>query len=135
MRTDNEKTENVLLPVTQLRDFVTKVFSEVGCSREESERVAHYLVEANLAGHDSHGVIRVTRYVQMMRDELMFADRKVDVLVDTPALAVVDGKYGFGQTVALQATEIGIQKKMPALRRVRSHAAKCGPCRTRCRLG
>ena len=110
MRTDNEKTENVLLPVTQLRDFVTKVFSEVGCSREESERVAHYLVEANLAGHDSHGVIRVTRYVQMMRDELMFANRKVDVLVDTPALAVVDGKYGFGQTVALQATEIGIEK-------------------------
>ena len=103
-------TDNILLPVTELRDFVTKVFSQAGCSQKESGRVAHYLVEANLAGHDSHGVIRVPRYVQMMRDELMFADRKVDVLVDTPALAVVDGKYGFGQTVALKATEIGIEK-------------------------
>jgi uncharacterized oxidoreductase len=109
-RTDNERTGNVLLPATELRDFVTKVFCEAGCSLEESERVAHYLLEANLAGHDSHGVIRVPRYVQMMNDELMFADRKVDVLVDTPALAVVDGKYGFGQTVAQQATEIGIEK-------------------------
>jgi uncharacterized oxidoreductase len=115
MNADNKKntTEasgNVLLPVTDLRDFVTKVFSEAGCSQAEAERVAHYLVEANLTGHDSHGVIRVPRYAQMMRDELMFADQEVEVLVDTPALAVVDGKYGFGQTVALQATEIGIEK-------------------------
>jgi hydroxycarboxylate dehydrogenase B len=103
-------TDNVLLPATELRDFVTTVFVKAGCSQEESARVAHYLVEANLAGHDSHGVIRLTRYVQMMRDDLMFADRKVDVLVDTAALAVIDGKFGFGQTVALQATEIGIEK-------------------------
>ena len=101
---------DVLLQVTGLRDFVTNIFSEAGCSKEESARVAHYLVESNLAGHDSHGVIRVPRYVQMLRDGLMFADRKVDVLVDTPALAVIDGKYGLGQTVALQATEIGIEK-------------------------
>ncbi len=103
-------TDNNLIPVTQLLDFVTDIFCEAGCSREESARIAHYLVESNLAGHDSHGVIRVPRYVQMLRDGLVFADRKVDVLVDTPALAVLDGKYGFGQTVAPQATEIGIEK-------------------------
>lgn len=102
--------DQVLLDATALRDFVTAIFCKAGCSQTESELVARLLVESNLAGHDSHGVIRVPRYVQMMRDQMIFPDRKVELLVDTPALTVVDGKYGLGQTVALQATEIGIRK-------------------------
>ena len=100
----------VLLDATKLRNFVTQIFIKTGCSQTESELVARLLVESNLAGHDSHGVIRVPRYVKMVRDQLMFADQKVELLVDTPSLAVIDGKYGFGQTVALQATRIGIDK-------------------------
>ena len=102
--------DQVLLSAEQLRGLVAEVFRCVKCSAEESQRVARYLVEANLTGHDSHGVIRVPRYVQMLRDELIFANRKVELVVDTPALAVVDGKFGFGQTVAEQATNIGIDK-------------------------
>lgn len=102
--------DQVLVDAETLCEFVTTVLSVAGCSHEESKLVARLLVEANLAGHDSHGVIRVPRYLQMMRDQLIFADRKVDFLVDTPAFAVVDGNFGFGQTVAKQATEIGIRK-------------------------
>lgn len=93
-----------------LERLVADIFNAVGCSRAEADRVGRYLVAANLAGHDSHGVVRVPRYVQMQRDGLLIADQKVDVLVDTPVLAVVDGKYGFGQTVAPQAVQIGIDK-------------------------
>src|SRR5882672_12269382 len=46
----------------------------------------------------------------MKREKLVLADQKADVLADTPVLAVVDGKYGFGQTVAPQAVEIGVGK-------------------------
>jgi len=99
-----------LLGAKELREFVARIFVKAGCSESESELVGRLLVEANLAGHDSHGVIRVPRYVSMLREELIFADRKVELLVDTPSLAVVDGKYGFGQTVALQATQVGIEK-------------------------
>ena len=102
--------KNISLDVSELREFVTQIFVKAGCSQTESELVASLLVESNLAGHDSHGVIRVPRYVQMLRDQLIFADQKAELLVDTPSLAVVDGKYGFGQTVALQATKIGIEK-------------------------
>ena len=101
---------NVLLDAKELRDFVARIFVASGCSKSESELVGRLLVESNLAGHDSHGVIRVPRYVSMLREELIFADRTVELLVDTPSLAVVDGKYGLGQTVAFQATQIGIQK-------------------------
>ena len=69
-----------------------------------------YLVIANLTGHDSHGVQRVPRYLQWLADGDFVADRTVKVVTDTPVLAVLDGQYGFGQTVAPQAVAIGIRK-------------------------
>jgi uncharacterized oxidoreductase len=81
-----------------------------GCSRAEAIRIGTCLVNANLTGHDSHGVTRVPRYVQRKNNGHMHADQVVDVITDTPVMAVVDGKYGFGQTVAPQAVEIGIAK-------------------------
>jgi len=99
----------VKLNAAALRDFVGDIFVAVGCPRAEAERIARYLVAANLAGHDSHGVIRVPRYVQLKKDGVIVADRNVRVLLDTPVLAVVDGEFGF-QTIAPQAVAIGIAK-------------------------
>jgi hydroxycarboxylate dehydrogenase B len=94
----------------KLQALVHDVFVAAGCSAEEGNRIGKYLVGANLTGHDSHGVARVPRYVAWQRDGVILADRKVEALADTPVMAVLDGKYGFGQTVAPQAVEIGIQK-------------------------
>lgn len=93
-----------------LRDFVAAIFQKAGCSAAESARIGHYLVSANLSGHDSHGVVRVPRYVQMKHDGAVVADRELERVVDTPVIAVVDGRFGFGQTVAPAATRIGIEK-------------------------
>lgn len=93
-----------------LQDFVRDIFVGAGCSAPEGERIAVALVSANLVGHDSHGVVRVPRYVGGKLDGKVHGDQKVEVLVDTPVLAVVDGKFGFGQTVTPQAVEIGIEK-------------------------
>jgi uncharacterized oxidoreductase len=94
----------------RLQELVRDVFAAAGCSVEEGRRIGKYLVGANLSGHDSHGVARVPRYIDWKRGGLIQADQTVDVLVDTPVIAVLDGKYGFGQTVAPQAVEIGIEK-------------------------
>lgn len=93
-----------------LQKFVSDIFVGAGCSADEGGRIAKYLVSANLVGHDSHGVVRVPRYVGSKLDGTVKPDQKVAVLVDTPVLAVVDGKFGFGQTVTPQAVEIGIAK-------------------------
>jgi hydroxycarboxylate dehydrogenase B len=100
----------VMIKADRLRGLVGDIFSAAGCSRGEAERIAHYLVAANLAGHDSHGVVRVPRYVEMKRDGRVVADQAIEVTVDTPVLAVIDGRFGFGQSVAPQAVEIGIAK-------------------------
>jgi uncharacterized oxidoreductase len=46
-----------------LQDFVRDIFVGAGCSAKEGERISESLVSANLVGHDSHGVVRVPRYV------------------------------------------------------------------------
>ena len=93
-----------------LQGFVGDIFAAAGCSAAEGARIGKYLVGANLAGHDSHGVVRVPRYLQWQRDGVVHADRKARIVTETPVLAVVDGLHGFGQTVAPQAVAIGIEK-------------------------
>lgn len=93
-----------------LQDFVGDTFTAAGCSAEEGARVGKYLVHANLTGHDSHGVQRVPRYIERLQAGEVKINQTVDIVIDLPALAVVDGKFGIGQTVAPQAVAIGIEK-------------------------
>ena len=100
----------VTVQVQKLIDFVADVFSHAGSSTAEAKRIATYLTTANLTGHDSHGVIRVPVYVRWKNMGAVVPDQTVELAVDTPSLAVIDGKFGYGQTVAPQAVKIGIEK-------------------------
>src|SRR6476659_6120511 len=100
----------VTVQVQRLIDFVAEVFSRSGSSPEEARRIATYLTTANLTGHDSHGVIRVPVYIRWKKMGSVVPDQTVERVVDTPSLAVVDGRFGYGQTVAPQAVRIGIEK-------------------------
>jgi uncharacterized oxidoreductase len=99
-----------ILQVQKLIDFVADVFAHAGSSAEEARRIATYLTTANLTGHDSHGVIRVPVYIRWQKSGAVKPDQTVDLVVDTPSLAVIDGKFGYGQTVGPQAVQIGVDK-------------------------
>lgn len=94
----------------QLQALVGAVFRAAGCSADESGRIAAHLVEANLVGHDSHGVIRVAPYVQWLRAGKVLAGRTIDVVFENDVIAVVDGRFGFGQTVGEQAMRLAVEK-------------------------
>src|SRR3977135_1781637 len=100
----------VTVQVQKLIDFVADVFAHSESSPEEARRIATYLPPANLTGNHSHGVIRVPVYIRWKKMGSVVPDQTVEVLVDTPSLAVVDGKFGYGQTVTPQAVKIGIEK-------------------------
>ena len=100
----------MLIPVGSLNAFVTNIFAAAGCSPEEAARVAGSLIDANLTGHDSHGVARVPRYVEWLRTGECEAGQTIRVVSEAGALAVLDGRYGFGATVGRQAVEFGIAK-------------------------
>src|SRR6267154_6211605 len=100
----------VTIKVEHLIDFVADVFAHAESSDQEARRIATYLTTANLTGHDSHGVIRVPVYIRWKKMGSVIPNQTAELVVDTPSLAVVDGKFGYGQTVAPQAVRIGIEK-------------------------
>ena len=57
-------TPPVMVNAEALDALVANVFQAAGCDGPESRRISSHLVDANLAGHDSHGVVRVPRYVE-----------------------------------------------------------------------
>lgn len=100
----------MLIEARRLGDFITDIFSAAGCSREEARRIAGNLVEANLTGHDSHGVIRTPRYLLWLADGKILPDQNLTVVSDHDAMLVLDGNFGFGQTVGPLAVRRGIDR-------------------------
>src|SRR5689334_14444412 len=101
------------MPTFRAPDLVTLVeaiMRGAGCGSEEAHAVATRLVDANCVGHDSHGVIRVGKYLEWMRAGWLQPNRTATVVVDTPVLAIVDGNRGFGQLIGEWATRLGIAK-------------------------
>src|SRR3569623_981827 len=93
-----------------LQQLVAAIFAAAGCRQPEAERIGRFLVEANLAGHDSHGVIRVPTYAQWLREGKVLANQSLTVAFENDALAVVDGNSGIGQAVGEAAVKLGIDK-------------------------
>jgi len=102
----------VIIAARSLSHYVAQIFEKRGVSAEESERIGRRLVNANLTGHDSHGVIRVPRYVNWLQDGTLVPGQNVSVVSDNGVIAVLDGHNGFGQSVGEQAVQIGIDKAL-----------------------
>ena len=103
-------TPPVMVNAEALDALVANVFQAAGCDGPESQRISRHLVDANLAGHDSHGVVRVPRYVEWLEAGYVLKGQTADVVTDGGAFAVIDGKWGFGQTVTPQAVAFGIKR-------------------------
>lgn len=95
-----------------LQRFISDIFVAAGTDAAEGGRIAHHLMGANLTGHDSHGVVRVPRYVEWTRAGYVLPGRHAELVTDGGAFAVLDGGFGFGQTVAPEATALGIERAL-----------------------
>lgn len=85
-----------------LHQTVSRIFAAAGCSNEHAGTVADVLLWANLRGVDSHGVVRVPRYIEMFRSGEAKAKPAIKISRPRPAALVV-GADGAPGPVALQA--------------------------------
>jgi uncharacterized oxidoreductase len=92
-----------------LRRLAAEVFERAGAPADAAACVAEHLVAANLAGHDSHGVLRIAQYVEMIEAGQIDPAARPEVVSRFPAGAVVDGRRGFGQVVARSAVELAVE--------------------------
>jgi LDH2 family malate/lactate/ureidoglycolate dehydrogenase len=84
----------------QLTAFAESLFQAAGVPTDEARRVAGSLVDANLCGHDSHGLIRVPQYLEAIGDGRLKPGASFTVVKETAAVLVVDGGRGLGQVQA-----------------------------------
>ncbi|MDG2130083.1 MAG: malate/lactate/ureidoglycolate dehydrogenase [Fuerstiella sp.] len=97
-------------PHGPLRRLVSGIFAANGSEQSEAELIGDHLVEANLAGHDSHGVIRTPIYIQWLRNGDVVANRQLKIIHEMDSLALVDGQQGYGQSIGMQIVELGLKK-------------------------
>ncbi|MFC1525201.1 Ldh family oxidoreductase [Candidatus Latescibacterota bacterium] len=93
-----------------LLEATRQIFVAAGATPAEAEAVASGLVRANLVGHDSHGIIRIPQYLASLQQGDIVAGGEVEVVAQTPATAVLDGHWGFGQPIAYRAARMGVDK-------------------------
>lgn len=98
------------LEPARLRAYVARIFEAAGAPTDDAALVAGHLVEANLQGHDSHGVIRVERYIRDIEAGILHPGAEVRLDRDDETTAVVDGGWNFGQVVAHRAMAVAVEK-------------------------
>ena len=101
-------------PADELRAFVTRCLEALAVPSAPAGLLADTLVQADLWGHQSHGVMRTFWYGDRIRSGAMSATAKPALVFDGGALALMDGNDGIGQVVAAAAMD-------DAIRRARAH--------------
>lgn len=97
-----------------LRALATRIYRHGGMPERDAALIADTLVQADLWGHQSHGVLRTRWYYARLRSGAMNAVSEPRIVKDSGAVAVIDAQDGVGQVVAEFATR-------EAIRRAKAH--------------
>jgi uncharacterized oxidoreductase len=83
-----------------LTDFATDLFCAAGAPDDIARAVATSLVETNLTGHDSHGIIQIIKYIGKIRSGQLIPTARPSVEKREQGTATINGGEGFGQITA-----------------------------------
>jgi len=112
----------------KLRDLTRRIVAAGGSAPEEVEIVADHLIEANLRGHDSHGVGMLVAYVRDIGAGTLKANQAPEIVSDNGVVAVWDAHAGYGQVIARQAVEWAIEAAAAQPPRTVLPASRPGGC-------
>lgn len=102
--------ESLLLPSETLRALVAACFEQAGLAKQPAQVAAGSLVDSDLRGTHSHGVIRLPFLIARLRDGGAKPQASIRALKDSPASALLDGDAALGSVAAEQAMQLAIAK-------------------------
>jgi uncharacterized oxidoreductase len=94
----------------RLSQIGSALLRAAGATAEEAEAVATGCINANLAGHDSHGIIAVPTYIDRIKAGHIAPGAAWTIVQESPATTVIDGHWGFGFHVNAKAMQLTIEK-------------------------
>ncbi len=93
-----------------LHALTRRLFEAAGAPRHIADDVAEILINSNLAGHDSHGVLRIPVYLRGVSEGGISPAAEPKVVKETGLTLLIDGNGGFGHYTARRAMDMAIQK-------------------------
>ena len=93
-----------------LSDFCTSILEKAGLPHDQARITADHLVEANLMGHDSHGVIRVPGYTQYVQAGQYLPVGAHKIERESSTIAVIDARQSMGIVLAYEAMDLAVEK-------------------------
>lgn len=94
----------------RLLDFATGVYAAAGMPEADARIVADTLVQADLWGHQSHGVLRLPWYLARLKAGVCAPVAKPTFAVDAKAVAVIDGGDAMGQVLNVFAMREAVKR-------------------------
>ena len=94
----------------RLQNIAAQLLIGAGASEEEAAIVSKHSIGANLAGHDSHGIIQIPTYIDRVKRGHIVPGAPFDIIRESSTTTVIDGNWGFGYVVSERAMEITIEK-------------------------
>ncbi len=101
---------DVTVDPVRLTDFAAAIYAGQGVPEADARLIADTLVQADLWGHQSHGVLRLGWYLDRLRNKVMHPVTTPEFVVDADGLAVIDGHDGVGHVLAKRAAEEAIKR-------------------------
>ncbi|MGB7042726.1 MAG: Ldh family oxidoreductase [Xanthobacteraceae bacterium] len=98
------------IPAERIERFVAGAFVAAGLPADDALTLARLMVEADLRGSDTHGVIRLPLYTRRIRAGGINPKPNIRVVSDRPSAALIDGDNGMGHLVMKRAAELAIEK-------------------------
>src|SRR6201996_1412414 len=103
-------TNEYRIAAPKLTAFVTRAFAAAGLPESDAKAVAELMIEADLRGSDTHGVIRLPIYVRRIRAGGVNAKPNIRIVSDRASAALIDGDNGMGHLVMHRAAQLAIEK-------------------------
>lgn len=98
------------LPAAQVQRIGHALLVAAGTPPAEAEIVMQHSIDANLAGHDSHGIIQIPTYIERIKAGHIVPGAEWSIVQESPTTTVVDGHWGFGYVVTERAMRLTIDK-------------------------
>ena len=102
------------IPAARLTEIGEALLVAAGAPPAEAEIVMRHCTNANLVGHDSHGIIAIPTYIDRIKAGHIVPGAAWDIVQESPTTTVVDGNWGFGYVANERAMKLTIEKARTA---------------------
>ncbi len=93
-----------------MRKYGAAIFAAAGFPPDQGQDVTDHLVDSNLVGHDSHGVIRLPGYITSVREGNMKPVGTLKIVRESPVSLVIDAQQMQGIVLAKKAMEMAVER-------------------------